>query len=106
MERVHQPTPDMRANLEYLTDDLEEPYALIGHVRFGEGHRALLILQSWRIYFVYSQNTLYFSQKQSLKLLSIDYQGVRSSPFCKSLFLLPQIVLCILLVCDIFSLLQ
>ena len=55
MERVHQPTPDMRANLEYLTDDLEEPYALIGHVRFGEGHRALLILQNWRIYYVYSQ---------------------------------------------------
>lgn len=35
----------MCANLEHLTDDLEEPYALIGHVRFGEGHRALLITE-------------------------------------------------------------
>ena len=32
----------MRANMVLLTDDLEEPDALIGHVRFGEGLRASL----------------------------------------------------------------
>ena len=42
LAEVHQPTQSMCANMVLLTDDLEEPDALIGHVRFGEGLRASL----------------------------------------------------------------